>query len=99
MNVSTAYEIGEEVYVKCYRGKEPQYIKGEIIRFSVYKSKEKYDIRYSVRYIFGNEVFTTDRWESDLIEQDLTGSAMPKLLVIVPCNDGGGKSDINNEKS
>lgn len=99
MNVSTAYEIGEEVYVKCYRGKESQYIKGEIIRFSVYKSKEKYDIRYSVRYIYGNKVFTTDRWENDLIKEDLTGSAMPKLLEIVLPNDGGDKSDINGEKS
>ncbi len=83
MTVNSAYDIGEKVFFKCWRDKEPRYIEGEIIRVSVYKSKDAFNIRYSIDYTLGAEILTTDRWETDLIKEDLTGSAMPKLLQVV----------------
>ena len=47
LSIDAAFDIGEKVYFKCYRGKEPEYIQGEIIRISVTKNKEGYNIRYS----------------------------------------------------
>lgn len=82
MMVNSAYDIGEKVFFKCWRNKEPCYIKGEIIRISVYKSKDAYNIRYSINYILDAEILTTDRWETELIQEDLAGFAMPKLLQV-----------------
>lgn len=83
MTVNSKYDIGEKVYFKCWRNNELRYIDGEITRVSVYKSKDSYNIRYSIGYTLGAEFLTTDRWETDLIKEDLTGSAMPKLLQVV----------------
>ena len=33
--IEAVYDIGETVYFKCLRGKEPEYIQGEIVRISV----------------------------------------------------------------
>ena len=79
MVVNTKYEIGEEVFVKTYRGTEPMYVKGEIIHLSVHKGKH---IRYHIIYQFSGDTLATDRWEDDLIEEDLTGSAMPRIIQV-----------------
>lgn len=83
MTINTTYDIGETVFFKCIRGKEPEYIYGEIVRISVYKSKDAYNIRYTVKYHYYGETLTTDRWEDDLVKEDLTGAAMPRLYQVV----------------
>lgn len=79
MVVNTMYEIGEEVFFECWCGKTPSYIKGEIVRLSVYKNKS---IRYHIIYSFSGETLETDRWENDLVREDLTGSAMPRVFQV-----------------
>ena len=85
MTINTVFSLGEQVYIKCLRGKDSVYVQGEIIRICISgSSQEDYNIRYTVRYLYSGEVYTSDKWESDLVREELTGSAMPKLLVIVP---------------
>lgn len=84
MIVSTLYDIGESVFFKSYRWEEPEYLQGEIERITVSRSGAC-NIRYHIRYVYGGEVLYTDRWENDLVNEDLTGSAMPRVYqVIVP---------------
>ena len=82
MIVDTLYDLGETVFLKCYRGEDPEYLQGEIERIAL---SDTCNIRYHIRYVYEGEVFYTDRWENDLAREDLTGSAMPRAYqVIVP---------------
>lgn len=82
MIIRTLYCIGETVFIKCYRGKDPEYLQGEIEKITV-SPGDACNIRYQIRYVYDGEVFYTDRWENDLVREDLTGSAMPRVYQVV----------------
>lgn len=73
MNISTCYNIGDTVFFKCIRTPETSYIDGEIVRISVYKSKDAYNIRYAIQYFLEGQTLMTDRWEEDLCMEDADG--------------------------
>ena len=83
MTINTVYDIGERVCIRNYRTKE-YIVEGEISRISIYKGGA---IKYRIHYISEDAHFDTDRWEDDLIQEDLTCSAMPKLLQVVRRED------------
>ena len=82
MIINTKYNLGEQVYVKLYRGIELEYCKGEIKTIFIYGSCENVSIRYRMIIPYKGTIIEQDRWEDDLVREDLTGSAMPKLLII-----------------
>lgn len=82
MIVSTLYSLGETVFIKCYRGKDPEYLQGEIEKIMVSQG-DACNIRYQIRYVYDGEVLYTDRWENDLVGEDLTGFAMPRAYQVV----------------
>lgn len=82
MVINTKYNLGEQVYVKLYRGKECEYCKGEIRTIFACGSRENVSIRYRMIIPYEGTIIEQDRLEDDLVREDLTGGAMPKLLVV-----------------
>lgn len=82
MTITTRYNIGEEVFVRVLIDNKPMYCKGEIRMVMVGYSAHEMGIRYKILIPAGGTLLEQDRWEDDLMSEDLTGSAMPKLIVV-----------------
>lgn len=70
MTIYANYDIGDVVYVHCYRCYPSRNVKGEIVCILVYKKDNAYNIMYRVQYVVNDEVLQTDRWEGDLMEEN-----------------------------
>ena len=95
MTIKTRYNIGEEVFVKIISGAKTNYCKGEIRSIMVGYSAHEMGIRYRILIPFEGEMLERDRWEEDLISEDLTGSAMPKLIVVQTDKNQGAKHEAD----
>lgn len=83
MNIVSKYDIGEKVCIRNLRTKE-YIVTGEICQIFIHKNGAgELCIKYNIVYSSEGEWYQTDRWEEDLIQEDLTCSAMPKLKQII----------------
>ena len=67
MTVSTRFDIGETVYVLNMRRGNPEYVLGNVDRFTVVKINGKCEIRYQIKYYDGETWCVLYSWEKDLI--------------------------------
>lgn len=70
MTIYANYDIGDVVYVHCYRCYPPQNVKGEIVCILVYKKENAYNVMYRVQYVIKDEVCQADIWEDDLMKEN-----------------------------
>lgn len=83
MNVRTRFDLGEQVYIKAYVGKETNHFLGEIKRIALHNSAHGLGIGYTIEYLYGTEWRQVDRWEEDLERENKTGAAIQALFCDV----------------
>lgn len=80
MNIQTKFDLGEQVYIEAYVGKETNHFLGEIKRIALHNSTHGPEIRYTVEYLCETEWRQADRWEEDLERENKTGAAIQALF-------------------